>query len=56
MPKTGGTWSGQGRAPMWTKGVRDRSSFLIGVAAEGKDTARNAPKMSAAKQAAAKKA
>ncbi|WP_406868289.1 H-NS histone family protein [Paraburkholderia fungorum] len=28
-PKSGATWSGRGRAPVWLASVRDRSRFLI---------------------------
>lgn len=28
-PKTGATWSGWARPPLWIKGVKDRSKFLI---------------------------
>jgi DNA-binding protein H-NS len=29
-PKSGGTWSGRGRAPAWLASVKDRKKFLIG--------------------------
>jgi DNA-binding protein H-NS len=38
-PKTGATWTGNGRAPAWIANVRDRSKFLI---ASGLETARAA--------------
>jgi DNA-binding protein H-NS len=28
-PKTGATWSGRGRAPLWIRDVKNRSKFLI---------------------------
>lgn len=28
-PKTGATWTGRGRAPLWIRDVKDRSKFLI---------------------------
>ncbi|MBR8173732.1 H-NS histone family protein [Burkholderia cenocepacia] len=28
-PKTGATWSGRGRAPMWIKDAKNRNRFLI---------------------------
>ncbi|MBB3259943.1 DNA-binding protein H-NS [Paraburkholderia bannensis] len=34
-PKTGATWTGRGRAPLWIRDVKDRSKFLI----EGAPTA-----------------
>lgn len=33
-PKSGATWSGWARPPLWIKDVRDRSRFLIDGAAE----------------------
>ncbi|NIE62397.1 H-NS histone family protein [Burkholderia sp. Ax-1719] len=41
-PKTGATWTGRGRAPLWIRDVKDRSKFLI----EGA-TAAAAPKVAA---------
>lgn len=32
-PKTGATWSGRGRAPAWMAAAKDRTKFLIDVAA-----------------------
>lgn len=34
-PKTGATWSGRARPPAWIANVKDRSKFLIAVAADG---------------------
>ncbi|WP_408530539.1 H-NS family nucleoid-associated regulatory protein [Paraburkholderia nemoris] len=59
-PKSGATWSGRGRAPVWLAGARDRTKFLIdgaGGAADAKPVvtkavAKNAP---TAKKAAARK-
>ncbi|WP_322072161.1 H-NS histone family protein [Paraburkholderia bannensis] len=48
-PKTGATWTGRGRAPLWIRDVKDRSKFLI----EGA-TAAAAPK-AAAKTTGAKR-
>ncbi|MGF6466111.1 H-NS family nucleoid-associated regulatory protein [Paraburkholderia youngii] len=47
-PKSGATWSGRGRAPVWLAGAKDRSRFLI-------DGATAADKKPAVKQAAVKK-
>ncbi|WP_406868285.1 H-NS family nucleoid-associated regulatory protein [Paraburkholderia fungorum] len=44
-PKTGATWTGQGRAPAWIANAKDRSKFLV----EGNAVAASAP---AAKKAA----
>ncbi|MBN3856896.1 H-NS histone family protein [Paraburkholderia sp. Ac-20340] len=42
-PKSGATWTGRGRAPLWIRDVKDRSKFLIDAGA--------APKAAAAKKA-----
>ncbi|SEB09688.1 H-NS histone family protein [Paraburkholderia sartisoli] len=62
-PKTGATWSGHARPPVWIKDVKDRTKFLIDAAAESgaagkaKVTAKRgaAAKKATAKKAAAKK-
>jgi DNA-binding protein H-NS len=33
-PKTGGTWTGHGRAPAWVAEAKDRNKFLIAASAE----------------------
>jgi DNA-binding protein H-NS len=33
-PKTGATWTGHGRAPMWIANVKDRNKFLVADGAE----------------------
>ncbi|KDR40821.1 H-NS family nucleoid-associated regulatory protein [Caballeronia glathei] len=48
-PKTGATWSGHARPPAWIANVRDRTKFLIDVAA-------TAPSDAVAKKGIAKKA
>jgi DNA-binding protein H-NS len=40
-PKSGATWSGWARPPLWIKGVKDRSKFLIDGSAED-DATKNA--------------
>lgn len=52
-PKTGGTWSGRGRAPAWLAGVKDRSKYLI----EGAEPASShaSGKKAVAKKAATKR-
>jgi DNA-binding protein H-NS len=52
-PKTGETWSGHARPPVWIKDVKDRSKFLIADAADGA-LARGAGTVSKAKSAAKK--
>jgi DNA-binding protein H-NS len=46
-PKTGATWTGRGRAPLWIRDVKDRSRFLIDAGA--------VPKSAAATKAATKR-
>jgi DNA-binding protein H-NS len=57
-PKTGATWSGRGRAPLWIRDVKDRSKFLVEAGANTKSAgAKAAPeKKAVTKRAAAKKA
>ena len=57
-PKTGATWTGRGRAPVWIRDVKDRSKFLIDSEAKTKSVeAKAAPaKKASAKRVAAKKA
>jgi len=62
-PKTGATWTGRGRAPVWIRDVKDRSKFLIDSGAKTKSVeAKVAPvqaapaKKASAKRVAAKKA
>lgn len=57
-PKTGATWSGRGRAPLWIRDVKNRSKFLIEAGAKAAaPEAKAAPaKKATAKPAAAKKA
>ncbi|MEM5401211.1 H-NS family nucleoid-associated regulatory protein [Paraburkholderia unamae] len=43
-PKTGATWTGHGRAPVWIANAKDRSKFLIAGAAPKSAAAVNAPK------------
>src|ERR1700736_2745906 len=53
-PKTGATWTGHGRAPVWIANVKDRTKFLI---ASGADAGRVASVSTASKaKTAAKKA
>jgi DNA-binding protein H-NS len=52
-PKTGETWSGHARPPVWIKDVKDRSKFLIASGAEP-TIAANAGTVSKAKAAAKK--
>ena len=48
-PKTGATWTGRGRAPVWIRDVKDRSKFLIdGSAATGSAGAKTAGRKVAA--------
>lgn len=62
-PKSGATWSGRGRAPLWIAGAKDRSKFLIdGVQAAASVSKTDKPKAivekapAASKTSAAKKA
>ncbi|SAK90673.1 histone-like nucleoid-structuring protein H-NS [Caballeronia glebae] len=56
-PKSGGEWSGRGKAPGWLAGARDRTKFLIdGAATSVADAKKSTPRAAAAKKAAAKKA
>jgi DNA-binding protein H-NS len=67
-PKSGATWSGRGRAPLWIRDVKNRSKFLIESGAKtnapeakpapAKKTTAKAPvaKKAVAKKAATKKA
>ncbi|KQR74741.1 hypothetical protein ASG35_18645 [Burkholderia sp. Leaf177] len=48
-PKTGATWSGWARPPMWIKDVKDRSKFLIDGSAESGTTMDASRKSSALK-------
>jgi DNA-binding protein H-NS len=52
-PKTGETWSGHARPPVWIKDVKDRSKFLIAGGAEA-TVAATASAVSKAKAAAKK--
>ena len=62
-PKTGDTWSGWARPPLWIKDVKDRTEFLIDghsasqalVASATKPASKKAAKKVAAKKATAKK-
>ncbi len=58
-PKTGATWSGWARPPLWIKDVKDRTKFLISgrseVDAVEESGAKPAGKKAAAKKVAAKK-
>jgi DNA-binding protein H-NS len=47
-PRTGATWSGRGRAPVWLAGAKDRTAFLIA------DESNAGPKATAVKKAAVK--
>jgi DNA-binding protein H-NS len=53
-PKTGETWSGWARPPVWIKDVKDRSKFLIAGAGEAAAAGAVTKAKSAAKKAAAK--
>lgn len=56
-PKSGATWSGRGRAPVWITSAKDRTAFLIeGFAEAGADVKTPASSKTAAKRAPAKKA
>lgn len=57
-PKTGATWSGRGRAPLWIRDVKNRSKFLVEAGAKTDVTeAKAAPaKKATAKAPVAKKA
>ncbi|SAL71655.1 histone family protein nucleoid-structuring protein H-NS [Caballeronia arvi] len=55
-PKSGAEWSGRGKAPAWLAGARDRTKFLIDVAAAKAGATESTPKAVTAKKAAAKKA
>jgi DNA-binding protein H-NS len=59
-PKTGATWSGWARPPLWIKDVKDRTKFLIRGRSEGdaveESGAKPAGKKAAAKKVATKKA
>jgi DNA-binding protein H-NS len=64
-PKTGATWTGRGRAPVWIRDVKDRSKFLIdgsaatasaGAKTAGRKVAVKAARKTRAKAAPAKKA
>jgi DNA-binding protein H-NS len=58
-PKTGETWSGWARPPLWIKDVKDRTKFLIDGLSDGHAFATSATKPAgkkAAKKVAAKKA
>ncbi|CAG4898254.1 H-NS histone family protein [Paraburkholderia gardini] len=57
-PKTGATWSGHARPPVWIKNVKDRTKFLIDAAAESAAAVSGAAgkaKVTAKRGAAAKK-
>lgn len=55
-PKTGETWSGHARPPVWIKDVKDRSKFLIAGAAAGVAAGAGAiAKKAAVKKVAVKK-
>ena len=51
-PKTGATWTGRGRAPLWIRDVKDRSKFLI----DGSSAANGAAAKPAGRKVAAKAA
>lgn len=58
-PKTGATWSGHARPPVWIKNVKDRTKFLIDAAADSASTVSSVvgkAKVAAKRGAAAKKA
>ncbi|WP_321908192.1 MULTISPECIES: H-NS histone family protein [unclassified Paraburkholderia] len=58
-PKTGATWTGRGRAPVWIRDVKDRSKFLInGSAAKPAAKVARKPRANAAavKKTVAKRA
>jgi hypothetical protein len=50
-PKSGATWSGWARPPIWIKDVKDRTKFLI----DGSDAGEVSPAPAASKKVAAKK-
>ncbi|WP_051381428.1 H-NS histone family protein [Paraburkholderia mimosarum] len=50
-PKTGATWTGRGRAPLWIRDVKDRSKFLIDGSAANGAAAKPAGRKVAAKAA-----
>jgi DNA-binding protein H-NS len=58
-PKTGATWSGWARPPLWIKDVKERSKFLINGRSESDadqaNSTKPAGKKAAAKKVAAKK-
>jgi DNA-binding protein H-NS len=53
-PKTGATWSGWARPPLWIKDVKDRSRFLIGGRGDS-DAVETSGAKPAGKKAATKK-
>ncbi len=56
-PKSGATWTGRGRAPLWIRDVKDRSKFLIDAGAAPKAAAKaTVEKKVATKRVTAKKA
>jgi DNA-binding protein H-NS len=59
-PRTGATWSGRGRAPVWLAGAKDRTAFLVAGESNAASKAIAAKKVAgtkvASKKAAAKKA
>jgi len=55
-PKSGATWSGRGRAPVWLASVKDRSKFLIDGAGAAADVSASTKTKPSAKKAVAKKA
>lgn len=55
-PKTGATWSGWARPPLWIKDVKDRSKFLISGSTEIDPARKPAAKKVTRKNAAAKTA
>ena len=54
-PKSGATWSGRGRAPLWIAGAKDRNKFLIdGAQAVAPVAKTNKPKAAVTKAAVTK--
>lgn len=53
-PKTGATWSGWARPPLWIKDVKDRSKFLIDGSAENDTPTKPVAKKLARKPSAVK--
>ncbi|MGF6573133.1 DNA-binding protein H-NS [Paraburkholderia sp. GAS333] len=54
-PKSGATWSGRGRAPLWIAGAKDRNKFLIDAAQAVAPVAKtNTPKAVVTKAVVAK--